>query len=161
MEDGREKHRLCGSLLCLRDSWQKKKKIKQNIQLIQTNKTMLSTVVWSDVSKFPPLGKVEKPDEAWSLMIDCPKTSQVLQKTVRIFRLPHPPTEMFPFSFLKNPPDALLHLARVWNGTKTRRSERAEWNPGWRCCHEPIGEVSGRNVPFVTSQMPHFQNCVP
>lgn len=42
----------------------KKKKIKQNIQLIQTNKTMLSTVMWSDASKFPPLGKVEKPDEA-------------------------------------------------------------------------------------------------
>lgn len=42
----------------------KKKKIKQNIQLIQTNKTMLSTAMWSDASKFPPLGKVEKPDEA-------------------------------------------------------------------------------------------------
>lgn len=44
--------------------------------------------------------------EAWWLIVE--RTSQVLQKTVRIFRLPHPPTEMFPFSFLKKPPRYLV-----------------------------------------------------
>lgn len=157
MEDGREKHRLCSSLFCI---WETagKKRLNKIFNWSKPTKQCCQQLCGQMPQGFLPwerLRSLMKP-ESWWLIVRKP-----LKFFRKQFSLPHPPIEMFPFRFSENPPDALLHLARVWNGTKQGgRRGRNEILAGGAAINLG-GEVSGRNVPSVTSQMPHFRNCTP